>query len=148
MIDDLVSLAEMLSSQRSEVAWRRAVSTCYYALFHKLAKLCADALAAAENQAEYETVYRNIDHASARRALHDAARAASEDLKRVAVIFQGLQEWRQSADYRSALFPLTQIEAKNAIAIVKEGLNLIDRLPAPEQRSLVFALSFKRRGNA
>ncbi len=66
MVERLLSLAEDLQSQdvRSAVFRRRAVSTAYYAVFHALARLCADELIGKNGRSsrDYERVYRALDH--------------------------------------------------------------------------------------
>lgn len=87
-----------------ETDLRRATSTVYYALFHRLAKCCADSVvgrkAAETNRAEWRRVYRALDHVAARRACTDPAIATfPENVRGIAQLFVESQNRRHDADH-------------------------------------------------
>ena len=82
---------------------RRAVSTTYYALFHALAKDCADRLigtSQARSQGAWRQVYRALEHGFAKNAGAQAeALGFPDSIVDFADTFTGLQEERHTADY-------------------------------------------------
>lgn len=85
---------------------RRAVSACYYAVYHALAKAFADALIgvdpATRPQKAWVEVYRGLDHAACLTACKLAVSRKvgfPETLMNVAGEFEQLQRGRHAADY-------------------------------------------------
>ena len=81
----------------------RAVSTAYYALFHTLARLCADTIAGTgktrSNTAWLQT-YRALAHGFAKNACAQAHKKSfSAEIVRFADAFVELQRLRHDADY-------------------------------------------------
>lgn len=109
-----------------QAALRRAVSTSYYAVFHSLAKLAADALigstkASRPNKAWVE-VYRGLGHGTCL----DACKRASDiefpdDLKDFADAFVQLQEARHSADY-DPMIRLSKEDARLFISLADRSI--------------------------
>ena len=70
LLDTARALLATDSRVPSEAARRKAVSTCYYALFHCLASECADLLAgrspAVRGTEPWLQVYRALEHGFAR----------------------------------------------------------------------------------
>ena len=83
----------------------RAVSAAYYALFHALAKCCADMLAgsvpATRNQMSWRQTYRALEHGPARERCSSQVgmRRFSPEIQRFAETFVNMQRLRQDADY-------------------------------------------------
>jgi hypothetical protein len=105
---DLLDTAKIiLASNRSRptmVSCRRAVSACYYALFHCLARECADLLigSAGSDRSDraWTQAYRSLDHAYAKSQCEKAGRAGfPASIVNFAAIFQTLQIKRHDADY-------------------------------------------------
>ena len=114
---------------------RRAVSTAYYALFHCLARSCADTLigksGAVRETDGWTRTYRALDHNAARRRCQDAIGIGSfsENTRLFAKAFVQIQEQRHRADYApGAVFRKSEviqriIEAEDAIhAFQKESM--------------------------
>src|SRR3954454_3078466 len=105
MVERLFDLARGMieDSPLSSAVKRRAVSTVYYAAFHALLRTCADALLPDEElgSAEYERVYRAIDHGSLKSAF-DAQKGPLKDnprLREIGELLVQLQSARIAADY-------------------------------------------------
>ena len=82
---------------------RRAVSTAYYALFHCLARCCADTLVGknARMTHAWKLTYRALDHGRARSACGRTGtmRMFPARIRRFANLFADLQRERRHADY-------------------------------------------------
>lgn len=96
---------------------RRAVSACYYAVYHALAKAFADALIGADEdnrpQKAWVEVYRGLDHAACLNACKMAVRykvGFPEPLMIIAEEFEQLQCSRHAADYD----PREKLDAQQA----------------------------------
>lgn len=118
---DLLSHAEdLLNVGRrgapSQVSLRRAISAAYYGLFHYLLADAADTLVGKTKRAEpaYALVYRAFEHGKMRSRAEQAARpqselaralpsfglsAFSDEIRKGATAFVGLQIERHKADY-------------------------------------------------
>ncbi len=114
---------------------RRAVSTAYYALFHCLARSCADTLIGKSSTVRgtdgWTRTYRALDHNAAKRRCQDAIGIGrfSENTRLFAKTFVQIQEQRHRADYApGAVFGKSEvaqriIEAEDAIhALQKESM--------------------------
>ena len=81
---------------------RRAVSTAYYAMFHALCRMCADAFTGTsrETREAWRQVYRSLEHNHARKMCrHQDVSKFPIDLVRFCSAFKQLQEKREEADY-------------------------------------------------
>ena len=122
---------------------RRAVSTAYYAMFHCLARVCADRLATSRGEPLRSRTRQNVYRA----LLHNRARQRCRDERLLAVYpavirefargFAQLQAQRRSADYD----PKVVFRAAEAQKSVDEAERLIHALlDAPEGDLRDFAL--------
>ena len=144
--ENMLATAELLAGEKAPLGsatLRRAVSTAYYALFSRLAALCAKQIARAEVASDsFRSVYRAIEHGSALRALgghRGFGLPLGENFKR-------LQEARHWADYSIDPHPdsdraaagirFTRAEALRFVALARETVGFIDRLaPDAKQRN-------------
>lgn len=150
MVQRLLVAAEDLlnSGPRSAACRRRAVSTAYYAVFHALAKTCAETLLpnARQGSDEYRRVYRALDHAPLRNALNQPPATGHAVLKRIGPIILLLQNERHNADYlppEKSLFP--EADVRRLIAQARFVANEIESLDQSGQVLLVTCLLFKER---
>lgn len=106
-------LATSKKPTQSEI--RRSISSSYYAVFHALARTCANALVGKvpskrPNKAWVE-VYRGLSHGVCQKACGQASKVSFPDcIQLFADNFQQLQELRHKADYD----PVAELEKKNA----------------------------------
>ena len=83
---------------------RRAVSTTYYALFHCLAKCCADMVVGGagsdRSRPAWRQTYRALEHRTAKtRCKHQNIRQFPVEIQDLANVFVDMQKKRHSADY-------------------------------------------------
>ena len=121
MIDDLLSLAEELTRRDSgrpkQASLRRAAASAYYAVFHSVAKMCADELVGSSKPwSLYTPIYRSVDHSAALRVLKSARN--HEEGSAVAAIglaFTRLHDARIEADYLPEPFSYSRQETRDLI---------------------------------
>ena len=154
--DNMLATAALLATVKSPLgsaALRRSVSTAYYALFSRLAAVCAGRLARSEAASDsFRSVYRAIDHGPARMALLGQAEFASP----LGDDFRRLQEARHWADYSIDPHPdseraavgirFTRSEAQQFVALAREAIGFVDALaPDAKQRLAVILATRSRR---
>lgn len=109
---------------------RRAVSSAYYAVFHQLARTCADALVGVSrrrrpNRAWVE-VYRGLEHGAALNACVSAANVAfPEGVKTFADAFRQLQLAREAADY-DPMIRLGKLETLGYITLAEDSIAALE----------------------
>src|SRR5437016_12616823 len=86
LVEDLLRIADDLTEHggagRPRQAYlRRSLSTTYYALFHALAKMCADELIGVTQSGSeaWVRVYRALEHGFAKNALSQIGRASCRE---------------------------------------------------------------------
>ena len=162
---DLLAVARTLSTAGATTAGtdaelRRAVSSVYYAVFHRVAAAAAERFLGADQEgtAAYTILYRSFDHRHMK-TVCEALRAStlkekfrrqlgrpavSQDMRGFAEIFSALQDARHLADYDpAALFLTTDVlslmdEAETALAA-------FDRAPPQEQTDVLALLMLRVR---
>ncbi|MGO9743610.1 MAG: hypothetical protein ACLPN5_19255 [Roseiarcus sp.] len=148
--DDLMETAEHLLAQpaRFEGAkFRRAASTAYYAVFHRLAALCATHVGRLKTDSEeFQKLYRYIDHGPTRKALKSSAEFGNS----LGRPFELLQEARNLADYSGPLTRETELtdargrftrsKAREFVTLAKDMLGFINSLDREAGRRLAILL--------
>ena len=121
-------LAKRSKKKPKQADLRRAISACYYAVFHALCKSNADALAGTGSSAPtkaWTQVYRSIDHAQAKKRCKTvASKGFPIDLSNFADAFVSLQELRHSADY-DPTFSVRRSEVMNHVALAQNAVAAI-----------------------
>ena len=129
-----------------QAAFRRAISTAYYAVFHALCTACADGLVGWSRQDLVADVYRALDHGVARRKLlTPAATGLSSDFARFGLSFQDLQSRRHAADYAPPSFVVTRLDAEAAVAQARDAVAIIAGLSAEQRTKLAILLVVAQR---
>ncbi len=135
-------------------ARRRAASTAYYALFHRLCELCAWILMGVpdrEPTPSYRRAYRALDHGKVREAL-----ARSDEFRaQIGAAFLELQDIREWADYSSTPHPndaqtrlreaFSVEEARASVERAREAIARIDQLDLGATRRLATLLLVRER---
>jgi uncharacterized protein (UPF0332 family) len=127
---------------------RRSVSDAYYALFHALAEMLADALigASKRNTDSWRHVYRGLNHGHAKAELGTTkADYLHTSVKRIGKIFSQLQEARHSADYDPRTILTRRADAEAFVILAETAIADIDALPADVRRDLAVLLLVKTR---
>ncbi len=147
-----VAFALLEAGRRSgdEAFLRRAVSTAYYALFHCLARMCADRLirdgGSRFRATAWKQVYRSLEHGHARRQCSNRRGLAQypEALRRFAVGFTGLQDLRHAADYDPNLV-LVMPEVRRQIQLAARLVRTLEEAPGDDQRDFAAHVLFPAR---
>ena len=161
--DDHVRIARALASgaiggggpgRPRETDLRRAVSNAYYALFHALARTCADMLVgsspASRRRRAWRQTYRALNHGYARRQC-DRRRLMSEfpmEIREFGVLFSDTQIMRHRAEYdphASDEFRRTQV-----LRLIGEVERIISRFlsaPAADRREFAVYVLLPIRGD-
>ena len=134
--DDLIRIARHLAAggvggrrgRPRQAELRRAVSAAYYALFHVLARCCADTLVgsspARRRQPAWERAYRSLQHTFAKDQCNNQneMRQFPLEIQDFGRRFVAIQRYRHQADYApEATFSRSQVlelidEGETAIA--------------------------------
>lgn len=153
--DSLLKLAgELLASRNpgrpDQAVLRRAISTAYYALFHRLIERSVDQVAGKQEEALRNAFARTFDHGAMKRFARAIANGQppstttqlfsdlSNDLRTLAETFALLQDERHVADYDlSTLIP--KARARNAVTAAQVAFRLMDS-PSPQIGSFLALL--------
>lgn len=153
---DFLAVARLLTvagtSPPSDAQLRRAVSTAYYALFHRVLQAAAQRFMGPnqENSAGYALIYRSFDHRHIRtvcealnvHTLKDNIKrqlgrhAVSPDMRNFANTFSLLQDARHLADYDpESIFLPTDV--LSLIGSANAAIEAFDRVAAGEQTDVL-----------
>ena len=137
------SLLEAARDSGDSAHARRAVSTAYYAMFHCLARMCADRLARSRGlplrHATRQAVYRSLQHGRAKRQCTNprVISAYPKAVRSFAAGFAALQQRRHRADYDPTLaFKVSQ--ARESVDQAEELIRALQGAPEADLRD--FAL--------
>lgn len=123
----------------SEANLRRIISTCYYAVFHALAKCSADCLIGEDetnrsNKAWVE-VYRGLEHNHCKKTCeHSRKIAFPAEIKSFAKAFIQLQSARHDAHYNPNFKP-TVANVALFIDIAKKSVNALEDVEMLDRRA-------------
>lgn len=150
MVSSLLDAANKLVEERprSSAFKRRAVSTAYYAVFHALARVCADCLLLSSDREtdEYSRVYRALEHGSLNNAFGKGPLKDRVTLRKIGDIVVPLQSHRHRADY---LPPIKNVfsrrEVQKLIDQADQAIRQIESLDLADRRTLATSLLFRMR---
>jgi uncharacterized protein (UPF0332 family) len=150
MVERLLALAEELAerSGKSLTLKRRAVSTAYYAVFHTLAKLCADELLGAGSDMrseEYIRVYRSLEHGTLKTAFKTGPLNQTVALQKIGNRVVRLQSERIRSDYLPSQQLYTQDQCSALVESAKSAISSIAALSENDRKRLALSLLFKSR---
>lgn len=152
---DLIRTAEELASSADskprQSNLRRSASTTYYALFHFLARGCADMLiggaGAVRSKSAWRQVYRSLDHSEARKAcLNKIIEKFPQQIQDFAICFAALQEKRHRADYD----PYQRVRKSEVLSDIAQAVSVMSRFnaaPVKDRRAFAAFILFKTRQN-
>ena len=121
---ELIAQAHRLASASArrprQVDLKRSVSGAFYALFHALAKLCADTIAGTgptRSMKAWQQTYRALNHGPAKHACAQARKKGfPPEVIRFGDLFVSMQEKRHTADYD----PLSVFQRADVVPMVEE----------------------------
>lgn len=126
----------------------RAVSTAYYALFHCLARTCADGLAGSSgsgsNRPMWRQVYRALDHGQAKKRCENVPPFFQEEVRDFGQTFADLQSKRHSADYDPD-HPVKKSGVIKDIESARTAIDLLVNVPPNVQRNFAIHVLMKVR---
>ena len=144
-------LAEANTGRPRRADLCRAVSTAYYAMFHCLARTCADSLAGRSrsvgNRTMWRRVYRAPEHRQARARCANMPSSFPEGVREFGQAFSVLQRKRHLADYD----PDYLIRKSNVTAAINDARTAIDLFlatPANIRRDFAIHMLTKVRPDA
>jgi hypothetical protein len=151
---DLLHTAKILldtrAGQSAPVCYRRAVSSAYYALFHCLARDCADLLiganAASRSQDAWKQVYRSLEHTTCKERCkkNEAMKNFPPSIGHFGNAFVAMQDKRHRADYDPfAVFTKNSVEID--IDIVERAIVDFKKIGARDRRAFCAYVLFKSR---
>ena len=137
-----------------ETDLRRAVSNAYYALFHALARTCADMLVgsspASRRRRAWRQTYRALNHGYARRQC-ERRRLMSEfpiGIREFGVLFSDMQTMRHRAEYDPhAKDAFRRDGVLNLIDEVERIINRFLSVPAADRREFAVYVLLPIRGD-
>lgn len=151
---DLIKTARILVSSNkgkpSVVTLRRAVSSAYYAMFHCLARGCADLLIGGtgsnRSPEAWLQVYRAVDHRVAKERCKEQKTVIKfpQDVQDFANIFVAMQEKRHSADYD----PLAKFAKSAVIADIdqaEEAIRVFNAVDIKDRRAFCAFILLRKR---
>lgn len=152
---DLLKTAKDLVRVRSgkprQSNLRRAVSTAYYAVFHCLAKNCANLLigtaSASRSKPAWKQVYRALEHGQTKKNCTSEQQILSRfprDIQDFANIFVDLQLKRHSADYDPEK-TFYKSEVIQDIANVEDVIKRFESSSVKDRRAFAAFALFKHR---
>ena len=146
-----IDLAEANPRRPRRADLCRAVSTAYYAMFHCLARTCADSLAGRSrsvgNRPMWRRVYRALEHRQARTRCENVPPSFPEEMQGFGQTFAELQGRRHLADYD----PDYLVRKSNVTAVINDARTAIDRFlatPASVRRDFAIHVLMKVRADA
>ena len=144
-------LAEINTRRPRRADLCRAVSTAYYALFHCLARTCADTLAGQSrsvgNRPMWRRVYRALEHRQARTRCENVPAWFPDELHEFGRTFATQQDRRHLADYD----PDHPIRKSDVVADINDVRTAIARFlatPASVRRDFAIHVLMKVRADA
>ena len=158
--DDLIDIGRHLAAEsvagdrgRPRQAWlRRAVSTAYYALFHAMARSCADMVAgatpASRSEAAWRQVYRSLEHGHARNQCKNKTvmEKFPGEIQRFGQTFVEMQGQRHSADYDPSV-TYYRDEVMQLIDATQRAVTDFKKAPNPDRKAFAIYVLLKTRSD-
>lgn len=152
MSDELLGVARRLAKASPKTPrqadLRRAVSTSYYALFHALARNCADILLGVgpdRPDKAWNHVYRALDHGFAKRACRRLRELEfPPDICLCGDAFVTLQEARHEADYNPS-YKIDRSETLSFVYMAEYAIASLKAASRKDRKALAVQLLLNRR---
>ena len=150
---DLIETAKILLTSNTRkptsVSCRRAVSACYYALFHCIAKECANLLiggtGADRSNEAWRQVYRALEHNHAKGQCEKVSgKGFPQEIEDFASAFVTMQKKRHDADYDPfARFVKSSVQTD--ILLAEGAVNSLMSAPKKDRRAFCAWVLLKKR---
>lgn len=143
LIDQAATLAKRSPKKPRQADLRRAISACYYAVFHALCRSNADVLVGTGNnkpKRAWSQAYRAANHGQVKKRCKSArAKGFPRGLANFADSFTSLQELRHRADYDPD-WRFQRSEVENHIAKAKAAIGALRKTPLTDRRAFAVHL--------
>lgn len=122
------------------------MSTAYYALFHHLARACADRLAGARSAREevWRQAYRALDHSGVARIPRTSVQRLDPAVQGFLSVWKTMQHARNEADY-DPWARLYKSGVEDNIKTIRKAIQGFDAAPAADRRALGILVLVKNR---
>lgn len=151
LLETAAELADVSARRPRRTDLCRATSTVYYALFHCLARACADILAGAGgggSRTAWRQVYRALEHGQTkRRCRHPAMREFPVAIRDFAETFVSLQDRRHLADYDPDT-PFRKSEVQEDVQRARTALTRFAEASREHRRAFAIHVLMKVRTDA
>jgi hypothetical protein len=150
LLDTAHDLVSLRSGRPKQGHLRRSISSAYYAMFHALARCCADQLiggpGSKRSRPAWNQVYRALDHGAARSACSNETMIAKfpREIQEFSRAFVQLQLKRHEADYDPDATMYNSAALAN-IAIVETLIKEFSNVPLKHRRAFAAWVMFKKR---
>lgn len=144
------SLVNASRGKPAQAHLRRAVSTTYYAMFHTLARCCADLLiggkGADRSNRAWHQVYRSLEHGAAKSACNNLSKIGlfPKDIQEFANQFIVMQGKRHQADY-DPMERVYKSAVQADIGIVGNVISRFNLVPVKDRRAFAAHVLFRSR---
>ena len=141
---------------------RRAVSTAYYALFHKVLRTGADRFmgVGAQRSGGFKLLYRGFNHGQMRKVCIELDKATlspsfqvklgrtivSQEMRDFATGFIQLQDARHRADYDPSPTPFSISDSNDLIDVANDAMAKFDQAGADERVDVLAMMLVNSRG--
>ena len=141
-------LLEATNNKPRQSNLRRATSTIYYALFHTLAKTCADIIvgssASRRSKPAWNQVYRALEHGFAKNACDNSiTKKFPQGIQDFANSFVSMQQKRHKADY-DPYEKFFKSSVLSDIGIAETVIDAFERAPLKHRRAFVAYVLLKQ----
>ena len=147
LIEAARGMTELSARRPRQASLRRAVSTAYYAMFHCLASVAANALVGRDRSPAWHRVYRALEHGQARSACENK-RALAEfpaEVRRFADTFVMLQRERQRADYALDQGVYRKSDVLGDVASAETAISQFEQADIRHRREFATQMLFRQR---
>jgi hypothetical protein len=150
LLDAAHDLVNLRSGRPKQGHLRRCISSAYYAMFHALARCCADLLiggsGSKRSMPAWSQVYRALDHGNAKSACANKPMIAKfpREIQEFSRAFVQLQSERHQADYDPDAM-LYKSAALANIAIVETVILELSNVPLKHRRAFAAWVMFRKR---
>jgi uncharacterized protein (UPF0332 family) len=150
LLETAHDLVNLRSGRPKQGHLRRSISSAYYAMFHALARCCADLLiggpGSKRSKPAWSQVYRALDHGTAKSACANETMIAKfpREIQEFSRAFVELQLKRHEADYDPDATMYKSAALAN-IAIVETVIKEFLNVPPKHRRAFAAWVMFKKR---
>jgi uncharacterized protein (UPF0332 family) len=149
-LEAALDLANSSKGKPKQAHLRRAVSTTYYAMFHALARCCADLFiggtGSGRSKEAWRQVYRALDHGFAKSACTNKATLSQfpKEIQDFANLFVQMQLKRHDADYNpdGTVFKSAVLTDVSTVEAAIDGFN---KAPLKDRRAFAAFVLVKQR---